>query len=77
MEKTPKQEFIDSIQVVSGNPTDEELAAVIAVLTEAYQQQGIVAKTSRSTWAKSSSMLRTPIVAGRGQWGSSYKAGLQ
>jgi hypothetical protein len=74
MDNSPEQEFIDSIQVVAGNPTEEELAAVIAVLAETYRDQGSV--PARSTWAKNSSRLRTQIVAGNGQWGSSYKAGL-
>lgn len=76
MDKSPEQEFIESIQVVAGSPTDDELAAVIAVLKETYQQQQSAGNQSRSTWSKNASLLRTQVIAGNGQWGSSYKPGL-
>ena len=69
-------EFAESIEVVSGDPTPEELAAVVAVLLEASKQQQIGKRPQRSTWAKNNSILRTGIVVGNGQWGSQYKQGL-
>ena len=75
--KSPEDsEFSESIEVVSGEPTPEELAAVVAVLLEASKQQSTGKAQQRSTWAKNNSILRTGIVVGNGQWGSQYKQGL-
>jgi hypothetical protein len=70
------KEFVESIEVVSGNPSEKELAAVIAVLLEAKNQQDTTKAPHVSTWAKNDSILRTGIVVGNGQWGSKYKQGL-
>ena len=76
MTRPDDSEFADSIEVVSGDPTPEELAAVAAVLLEASKQQSTTEASQRSTWAKNDSILRTGIVVGTGQWGSQYKQGL-
>lgn len=76
MSKPDDKEFAESIEVVSGNPTDEELAAVVAVLLEARKQQDSIKAAQHSTWAKNDSILRAGIVVGNGQWGSKYKQGL-
>lgn len=69
-------EFASAVEVVSGNPTPEELAAVIAVLIEASKKQQQAKRTPVSTWARNDGILRTGIVVGNGQWGSQYKPGL-
>ena len=71
-----EKEFTESVQVVSGSPTAKELAAVIAVLQEVSKQQSSAALPQRSTWAKNEQILRTGLVTGNGQWGSTYKQGL-
>ena len=76
MTRPDDSEFADAIEVVSGDPTPEELAAVVAVLLEASKQQLTAKSTQRSTWAKNDSILRSGIVVGNGQWGSQYKQGL-
>ena len=76
MTRPDDSEFSESIEVVSGNPTPEELAAVVAVLLEASKQQATTNASQRSTWAKNDSILRSGIVVGNGQWGSQYKQGL-
>jgi hypothetical protein len=76
MTRPDDSEFAESIEVVSGDPTPEELAAVVAVLLEARKQQSTSKLSQRSTWAKNDSILRTGIVVGKGQWGSKYKQGL-
>ena len=76
MTRPDDSEFADAIEVVSGNPTPEELAAVVAVLLEASKQQSTTTASRRSTWAKNDSILRSGIVVGNGQWGSQYKQGL-
>jgi hypothetical protein len=76
MTRPDDSEFADAIEVVSGDPTPEELAAVVAVLLEASKQQSTTKASHRSTWAKNDSILRSGIVVGNGQWGSQYKQGL-
>lgn len=76
MTRPDDSEFAESIEVVSGDPTPEELAAVVAVLLEASKQQSTTKLSQRSTWTKNQSMLRTAIVVGQGQWGSKFKQGL-
>jgi hypothetical protein len=76
MSTPDEQEFAESVQVVSGDPTAKELAAVIAVLQEASKQQVGEKMPQRSTWAKNEQILRTGLVVGNGQWGSAYKQGL-
>jgi hypothetical protein len=74
---TPDEaEFSESIEVIAGSPTPEELVAVIAVLQEASKQQQMASTPQRSTWAKNEQILRSGLVAGNGQWGSAYKQGL-
>jgi hypothetical protein len=76
MTRPDDSEFAESIEVVSGDPTPEELAAVVAVLLEASKQQSTSKLSQRSTWAKNDSVLRAGIVVGEGQWRSKYKQGL-
>jgi hypothetical protein len=76
MKKPEDSEFVEAIEVVSGNPTPEELAAVVATLLEASKQQQSSKLPQRSTWARNEGSLRAGIVVGNGQWGSKYKQGL-
>ena len=69
------------IRVVRGAPTDEELAAAIAVvqaaLAAAEEEAAKSAKRpTTSSWNRNHGMLRTPLQAGSGQWGASFKDGL-
>jgi len=70
------QQFIDSIEVLSGSPTPEELAAVKAVLSQARKLEQRALQDPSSSWSKNAAMLRDPINPGYGQWRSSFKAGL-
>jgi dihydropteroate synthase len=76
MSKPEDYEFAQAIEVVAGNPSEQELAAVIAVLQEARKQQDSAARVPHSTWSKNEQILRAGIVVGNGQWGSKYKQGL-
>jgi hypothetical protein len=76
MTRPDDSEFAEAIEVVSGDPTPEELAAVISVLLEASKQQSTTKASQRSTWARNEASLRAGIVVGNGQWGSQYKQGL-
>ena len=76
MNSQDESEFAELVQVVAGNPTKEELVAVIAVLQEASKRQQNMVPAQLSTWARNDSILRTGIVVGNGQWGSMYRQGL-
>ncbi|MGZ0711449.1 acyl-CoA carboxylase subunit epsilon (plasmid) [Coraliomargarita sp. W4R53] len=59
-----------TIDVQRGTPTAEELAALIAVVSEAYTSEAAAAVvddvTARSAWSLSQRGLREPL---RRQWG--------
>jgi len=60
------------VDVLSGTPTDEELAAIIAVVTESYALESAAAlaedRPDRNAWALSQRALRTPLPRELG-WG--------
>ncbi len=70
------------IQVVRGAPTDEELAAAIAVVQAALaaaQEEAAKLnkrKPAKSSWNRNHGMLRSTLEAGHGQWGASLQDGL-
>lgn len=73
-------EFSESIQVVSGAPTPEELATVIAVLEAAHAEESEntpgYERPLKSTWSRNVAQMRHPIVPGPGQWRGAYRNGL-
>ena len=73
-------EFSESIQVVSGAPTAEELATVIAVLEAAHAEEAETApgyeRALKSTWSRNVAQLRHPLTPGPGQWRGAYRSGL-
>jgi len=70
------------IRVVRGAPTDEELAAAIAVVqaalaaAEEAATKGAKSGSTRSSWNRNHGMLRSPLQVGPGQWSSSFMNGL-
>jgi hypothetical protein len=62
------------VDVRRGNPTDEELAAVIAVVDAAWTQEAAAAVAAeparRSRWQLSARGLRTPLPREQGWSGS-------
>lgn len=77
----PIQENFQAIaRVVGGNPTPEELAAALAVLEAALEQeqelgaQGV--RKLRSSWARNGASLRGEVLPGRGQWQAALRTGL-
>lgn len=70
----------EHLQVVSGNPTPEELAVVVAVLQAAAASAAAsaAAVTSKrvANWHRNGSILRGQIVPGYGQWTASTRRGL-
>jgi hypothetical protein len=49
------------IQVVKGNPSDEELAALIAVLGSAGGGAGEAGRSERNRWGLPADKLRYPV----------------
>ena len=65
------------LSIVRGQPTEAELAAVVAVLAVRARAAAALASVpgpagaSRSTWSDRSRQLREPIAPGRGAWRAS------
>lgn len=58
-----------TIRFVSGNPTDEEIAAVVAVITaQSASAQSQEADPPRSGWAAYWRTVKAPIQPGPGNW---------
>ena len=71
MPNSEDKDLAAELEVVSGNPTEQELAAVVAVLREA-------ANTTQSAqpepnWAKGGPMLRESSGPGALEWRSDFK----
>ena len=73
-------EIEETIRIVGGSPTAEELATVIAVLQAAHsQERAEVIKNvveRKSSWSRNDAKLRGSIIPGRGQWRAAYRSGL-
>lgn len=66
------------VRVVSGDPTPEELAAVIAVLQRQADEAAAAGRAEvtvspRSGWDASARGLRRPLEHGRGAWSRSLR----
>jgi len=59
------------LEIVAGNPTEKELAAVGAVLREAVG--ATESAQPEPNWAKGSQMLRESNVSGASEWRSDFK----
>ncbi|HLL08908.1 MAG TPA: acyl-CoA carboxylase subunit epsilon [Nocardioidaceae bacterium] len=56
------------LRVVRGDPTPEELAALVTVLAARRSRPGRPAFRRRSTWPDRRRALRRPLHAGPGGW---------
>lgn len=59
------------LRVVRGEPSDEELAALTAVIAAAASQPAPEPPAPRSAWADPAHRLRTPLRPGPGAWRAS------
>jgi len=71
MPNSENKDVATALEVVSGNPTEKELAAIVAVLSE-------TASTTQSAqeepnWAKGSQMLRASNNSAAVEWRSDFK----
>lgn len=75
-----QEEVQQALSVVRGNPTDAELAMVIAVLNSAINDaeaaKARAPKKYRSTWGRNTAILRGSLTTGFGQWSASTRPGL-
>ncbi len=73
-------ELQNQLKVVRGNPTAEELAALIAIVQSAVAEERELSSKSitkpHSTWSRSAAQLRGNIAPGQGQWRAAYRDGL-
>jgi hypothetical protein len=60
-----------SLRVVKGEPTPEELAALVAVVSAKVAAAGETQPTRPSTWAAYWRSVRRPLPAGPGAWRAS------
>jgi hypothetical protein len=69
----------ESIKVIAGNPTPQELAAVIAILEATQAEQAAekkLAKKPATSWNRNSGNLRGNLLTGFGQWRAQYRPGM-
>lgn len=59
------------LRVVRGNPTDEEVAALLAVVSALGAQQEPAPPAPRSAWADRRNLVREPLAHGPGAWRAS------
>lgn len=80
MSEQNQEGVITATKLVRGNPSPEELAAVLAVLEAAVPgEQASVSvglRKTHSSWSKNSGMLRSEIAPGAGQWRAKIRDGL-
>ncbi|MFC4138851.1 MULTISPECIES: acyl-CoA carboxylase subunit epsilon [unclassified Microbacterium] len=64
MTEQPEQNEVPIVEVVRGNPTDEELAALVAIVSEAYTSEvaaAVADETRVSAWMSTRRPMRTPL----------------
>jgi hypothetical protein len=71
MPNAEEKDLAAELEVVAGNPTEQELAAVVAVLREAV----ITTQSAQPepNWAKGSQMLRESSGPGALEWRADFK----
>jgi hypothetical protein len=71
MPNSENKDVATALEVVSGNPTEKELAAIVAVLREAASTTP--SAQEESNWAKGTQMLRDGSNSGALEWRSDFK----
>jgi len=76
----PEESIQEGIKVVAGNPTEAELAAVIAILQASHQEHASTAKgeikVPASSWKDNTNRNKRHLRPGLGQWRAQYRPGL-
>jgi hypothetical protein len=71
MNESNSQEIASAIEVVAGSPTPEELATVVAVLSERASTTN--SSQTETNWARGSHMLRGSKASGDLKWRPDFK----
>lgn len=71
MPNSEDKDLATELEVFSGNPTEQELAAVVAVLREAVSNTE--SAQPEPNWAKGGQMLRESNGSGALEWRSDFK----
>ena len=71
MPNSEDKDLTAELEVVAGNPTEQELAAVVAVLREAVSNTE--SAQPEANWARGSQMLRESNVSASLDWRSDFK----
>lgn len=58
----------EPIQVLSGNPTDEELAALVLVLSKLHAVRPLPEPTTLTKWGSPTAHLRNRLDSGNQAW---------
>jgi hypothetical protein len=72
MPNSENKDLATSLEVVAGNPTAQELAAIVAVLGEELSNT-IKPLQAEPNWAKGTQMLRDTKNTGTLEWRSDFK----
>jgi hypothetical protein len=72
MPNSQDKDLATELEIVAGNPTPQELAAVVAVLREATAA-GAKLTEAEPNWAKGPKMLRDTTHSGALEWRSDFK----
>jgi hypothetical protein len=59
------------LRVVRGNPTDEEIAALVAVVSALRTPEEPKKPAHRSAWSAKRALVREPLAHGPGAWQAS------
>jgi hypothetical protein len=59
------------LRIVRGNPTDEEVAALLAVVSTLRTPEEPSGPPARSAWADRRNLVRAPLAHGPGAWRAS------
>jgi hypothetical protein len=71
MPNSENKDVATALEVVSGNPTEKELAAIVAVLRETANTTSTA--QPEPNWAKGTQMLRDGNNSGAIEWRSDFK----
>ncbi|SDT06087.1 acyl-CoA carboxylase subunit epsilon [Microlunatus soli] len=73
MTDQPAEPQAPQITITQGNPTDEEIAAVVAVITARSVAPTAADAAPRSGWAAYWRAVRAPLPPGPGSWQAAYR----
>lgn len=70
---TGEQDAATFLRIMRGDPTAEEIAALVAVLSIASLPSSSLAARPQRVWSSPSRSVRTPLSPGHGGWRASAR----